>query len=49
MLPDKVVEQVRRPLVDVLELRGCRFEYGALLGHPPRLEQDGGVVMGRGC
>ncbi|MFG2625022.1 hypothetical protein [Streptomyces sp. NPDC048473] len=42
-----MVEQVRRQLVDVLRLQGCRFEYGSLLGQPPRLEQDGGVVVGR--
>lgn len=41
-----VVDHVREELVDLLELRGCRFEYGTLLGHPPRLEQDGTVVVG---
>ncbi|MEU2433719.1 DUF4118 domain-containing protein [Streptomyces sp. NPDC007861] len=46
--PDKIVEQVRRQLIDVLGLRDCRFEYGALLGHPPQLKQDGGVAVGRG-
>ncbi|MFK4227160.1 DUF4118 domain-containing protein [Streptomyces sp. NPDC019890] len=45
--PDKVVDHVRRQLVDVLELRGCRFEYDSLLGQPPRLEQDGGMVVAR--
>ncbi|MGW3626788.1 hypothetical protein [Streptomyces sp. NPDC000880] len=35
----------RRPL---LQLQGCRFEYGNLIGHPPRLEQDGEVVVGHG-
>jgi hypothetical protein len=30
----------------VLDLEGCRFEYGTLLGHPPRLEPDGAVVIG---
>ncbi|MEU8465318.1 DUF4118 domain-containing protein [Streptomyces sp. NPDC029003] len=44
----EVVERVRRELVDLLELRGCRFEYGALLGHLPRLEHDGGVWLRRG-
>lgn len=43
---DTVVDHVRDQLTDVLRLRGCRFEYGALLGHPPRLEQDGTVVVG---
>ncbi|MFD6185770.1 DUF4118 domain-containing protein [Streptomyces goshikiensis] len=41
--PDDVVEEVRRQLVEVLELRACRFERGSLLGHPARLEQDGSV------
>jgi hypothetical protein len=27
--------------------KGARFEYGSLLGHPPRLEPDGTVMMGR--
>ncbi|MGW7041373.1 DUF4118 domain-containing protein [Streptomyces avermitilis] len=44
---DAVVDHVRRQLTELLGLRGCRFEYGTLLGHPPRLEQDGSVVMGR--
>ncbi|MGW0557925.1 DUF4118 domain-containing protein [Streptomyces sp. NPDC002926] len=46
--PDKIVDHVRRQLIDLLELRGCRFEYGSLLGHPARLEQDGSVVVARG-
>ncbi|WP_308404241.1 MULTISPECIES: DUF4118 domain-containing protein [Streptomyces] len=44
---DVVVEHVRRQLIELLGLRGCRFEYGTLLGQPPRLEQDGTVVVGR--
>ncbi|MFG2617203.1 DUF4118 domain-containing protein [Streptomyces sp. NPDC048507] len=44
----EVVERVRRELVALLELRSCRFEYGALLGHLPRLEHDGGVWLRRG-
>jgi len=28
----------------VLDLQECRFEYGTLLGHPPRLEPDGTVM-----
>lgn len=44
---DTVVERVRRQLVDTLELRSCRFEYGSLLGHPARLEQDGRIVVDR--
>ena len=39
--PDAVVEHVRKQLISLLELRDCRFEYGMLLGEPPRLEQDG--------
>ncbi|MDX3854524.1 DUF4118 domain-containing protein [Streptomyces sp. AK02-01A] len=45
--PDVVVGQVRGQLIDILGLRGCRFEYGSLLGHPARLEQDGTVVVDR--
>lgn len=45
--PDAVVDQVSRHLVEILGLRGCRFEYGSLLGHPARLEQDGSVVLDR--
>ncbi|MFF2023892.1 DUF4118 domain-containing protein [Streptomyces sp. NPDC058171] len=43
--PDAVTETARRQLVAVLGLRGCRFEYGTLLGRPPRLEQDGTVTV----
>ncbi|WP_259316389.1 DUF4118 domain-containing protein [Kitasatospora xanthocidica] len=42
-----VVDHVRDELVDLLGLRACRFEYGSLIGHPPRLEHDGSVVVGR--
>ncbi|MFD9606189.1 DUF4118 domain-containing protein [Streptomyces sp. NPDC059970] len=45
--PTAVIDQVRAQLVGLLHLRGCRFEYGTLLGHPPRLEQDGSVILGR--
>ncbi|MEV7010294.1 DUF4118 domain-containing protein [Streptosporangium sp. NPDC051022] len=45
--PDTVVDHVAGQLTDLLGLRGCRFEYGALIGHPPRLEQDGTVVWDR--
>lgn len=44
--PSVVVDHVRNQLIDLLELRECRFEYGRLLGRPPRLEQDGAVVAG---
>ena len=43
-----VVDSVREQLISVLDLEGCRFEYGSLLGHPPRLEPDGTVVTGHG-
>lgn len=43
-----VVDHVREQLVGVLALRGCRFEYGMLIGHPPRLEQDGTIMTGHG-
>jgi hypothetical protein len=39
-----VVEHVRGQLVDLLELTDCRFEYGRLIGQPPRLEPDGSVI-----
>jgi len=44
--PDAVVDSVKEQLIRVLDLEGCRFEYGSLLGHPPRLEPDGTVVIG---
>ncbi|MGW2182890.1 DUF4118 domain-containing protein [Streptomyces sp. NPDC001732] len=44
---DAVVDHVKQQLTEVLQLRGCRFEYGSLLGRPPRLEQDGSVTVGR--
>ena len=46
-VPDVVVNHVREQLVGLLDLDGARFEYGALLGHPPRLEPDGTVTVGR--
>ncbi|WP_432971263.1 DUF4118 domain-containing protein [Dactylosporangium sp. CA-233914] len=42
--PNEVVNQVRPQLVDLLHLRGCRFEQGVLLGRPPRLEPDGSIT-----
>jgi len=45
--PDVVVNHVRQQLVGLLDLEGARFEYGTLLGHPPRLEPDGTVTVGR--
>ena len=46
--PDAVVNEVRGQLADLLGLQECRFEYGALIGHPLRLEQDGVVRGGYG-
>ena len=46
-VPDAVVNHVREQLVGLLDLDGARFEYGSLLGHPPRLEPDGTVTVGR--
>jgi Domain of unknown function (DUF4118) len=46
-VPDVVVNHVREQLIGLLGLEGARFEYGALLGHPPRLEPDGAVTVGR--
>ncbi len=45
--PHAVVDYVREQLTDLLNLRGCRFEYGKLLGYPPRLEQDGTLIWAR--
>ncbi|NUK82750.1 DUF4118 domain-containing protein, partial [Streptomyces lunaelactis] len=44
---DTVVDHVRRELTDLLGLRACRFEYGTLMGQPPRLQKDGSVTVGR--
>ncbi|MFH8776237.1 DUF4118 domain-containing protein [Streptomyces sp. NPDC017958] len=44
---DTVVDHVRGELTELLGLRACRFEYGTLLGRPPRLEKDGTVTVGR--
>ena len=46
--PDAVADHVREQLIGLLDLEGCRFEYGSLLGHPPRLEPDGTVIAGHG-
>src|SRR5580658_9392957 len=46
LAPDVVVDLVKKQLVDLLGLQGARFEYGTLLGHPPRLEPDGTVTVG---
>ena len=44
--PDAVVDHVKEQLIGLLDLEGSRFEYGSLLGHPPRLEPDGTVIVG---
>ena len=44
--PDAVVDHVKGELTRLLDLEGSRFEYGSLLGHPPRLEPDGTVAVG---
>lgn len=44
--PDAVVDHVKQALTGVLDLERCRFEYGSLLGQPPRLEPDGTVLSG---
>jgi len=44
--PFAVVDLVKKQLTELLELEGCRFEYGSLVGHPPRLEPDGTVTRG---
>lgn len=46
-VPDVVVDHVREQLTGLLDLEGARFEYGSLVGHPPRLEPDGTVTVGR--
>ena len=44
--PEAVVDHVKDQLIGLLDLQGSRFEYGTLLGHPPRLEPDGTVTAG---
>ena len=46
--PDAVISHVREQLTSLLDRQACRFEYGTLLGHPPRLESDGTVMTARG-
>jgi hypothetical protein len=46
--PDAVVQHVRKQLTDLLDLADCRFEYGTLIGQPPRLEPDGTVLTRHG-
>ncbi|CAM5263259.1 MULTISPECIES: hypothetical protein [Streptomyces] len=48
-----IVDHVRQELTELTELtellglRGCRFEYGILMGKPPWLRNDGSVTVGR--
>jgi K+-sensing histidine kinase KdpD len=44
--PHAVVDLMQKQLTDLLGLAECRFEYGTLLGHPPRLRPDGTVTVG---
>ncbi|WP_432166670.1 DUF4118 domain-containing protein [Streptomyces sp. bgisy031] len=44
---DTVVDHVRHELTELLGLSACRFEYGTLMGQPPRLQPDGSVAVGR--
>ena len=47
LTPDVVVDLVKKQLVGLLgRLQGARFEYGTLMGRPPRLEPDGTVTVG---
>ena len=43
--PYAVVDHVKEQLTGLLDLNGCRFEYGSLLGRPPRLQPDGTVLV----
>jgi len=44
--PYPVIDRVKEQLTEVLDLAECRFEYGSLTGHPPRLQPDGTVLDG---
>jgi len=46
LAPDVVVDLVKKQLVGLLGLQGARFEYGTLMGRPPRLEPNGTVTVG---
>jgi Domain of unknown function (DUF4118) len=43
---DEVIERVRHELIDVLVLRGCRYEPGVGPSHGMRLQHDGTVIIG---
>ncbi|MEU0631299.1 DUF4118 domain-containing protein [Streptomyces sp. NPDC005989] len=47
--PHTVIDHVGRQLVGLLGLSSCRFEYGTLIGRPPRLEEDGTIAWGDRC
>ena len=40
----ELVEQVRGELIEVLALRGARFEQDSYLGHPPHLDEHGELI-----
>lgn len=44
--PEEVAGHVRAQLMSLLNLTDCRFEFGSLLSHPPRLAEDGTVLAG---
>jgi K+-sensing histidine kinase KdpD len=44
--PYPVIDQVKEQLTEILDLADCRYEFGSLTGHPPRLEPDGTVLTG---
>ncbi|MCX5588606.1 hypothetical protein [Streptomyces erythrochromogenes] len=48
LIVSQLAVRVRRELVGLPGLRGCRFQYGSLIGHFPRLEHDGGLWLRRG-
>ncbi|MFG2112010.1 DUF4118 domain-containing protein [Streptomyces sp. NPDC048718] len=43
--PDDLARVICSHLVELLGLADCRFEYGTLLGRPPRLRPDGTVQV----
>jgi hypothetical protein len=46
--PADVISHVSQHLIGLLDLDDCRFQYGVLLGRPPRLETDGTVLTSNG-
>jgi hypothetical protein len=45
--PEQVIEHVRTELIELLHLRGCRFESGSPARARMRLEHDGHVMIGQ--